>query len=102
MLKEGLRRRIGNGAATRILHDPWLRVDERPIITQTLSPVDGRMVCSLFINGSREWDEDVVRDLFVEDDANLIIGIPLSTAAEDDSWFWSKERDVFYSVKKCI
>lgn len=37
LLKEGFRRRIGNGATTRILHNPWFLVDERPRITHTHS-----------------------------------------------------------------
>lgn len=54
---------------------------------------------SLFRENCQEWNEDVVKDLFIKHDANLILEISLSTAAEDDRLFWGKERDGLYLVK---
>ena len=53
---------------------------------------------SLMSDDQRSWDIDLVKDIFNERDANLILTIPIQTQ-DDDSWFWRKEKLGQYSVK---
>ncbi|XP_060972137.1 uncharacterized protein LOC133038104 [Cannabis sativa] len=45
------------------------------------------------------WDVDLVRDLFNDRDANLILSIPLSLSRRVDVWFWCWEKTGHFSVK---
>lgn len=56
---------------------------------------------SLFRVDRREWDEDLVRDMFSEGEAHIILGIQiqLSQTRTEDLWYWSKEISANYSVK---
>ncbi|KAM6571614.1 hypothetical protein CsatA_015694 [Cannabis sativa] len=47
----------------------------------------------------REWDNEVISDIFNLRDAQIILQIPLSNQAHEDVWYWSKEATGFYSVK---
>lgn len=46
----------------------------------------------------RQWDMDLIRDLFSERDMNLILSIPLN-ADIDDNWYWRNKRLGIYIVK---
>uniref|UniRef100_A0A803PR48 Reverse transcriptase n=1 Tax=Cannabis sativa TaxID=3483 RepID=A0A803PR48_CANSA len=54
---------------------------------------------SLFQVGNFYWDVDVVRDLFSPTDATVILGIPISHAVHEDTWYWLAEKDGFYSIR---
>ncbi|KAF4354804.1 hypothetical protein F8388_018008 [Cannabis sativa] len=55
-------------------------------------------VNSLFQIHSRNWDVEVVRDLFSPVDAAIILGIQINQSTEDDYWYWFGEKDGSYSV----
>lgn len=48
--------------------------------------------------GVRSWDVDLVRDIFIQRDANMILATPLSES-NSDSWYWRKEKSGVFSVK---
>lgn len=48
-----------------------------------------------------EWDIEVVRDLFNEREAELILSIPLSDSIDIDGWMWCLEKSGLYS-QKCV
>uniref|UniRef100_A0A803Q693 RNase H type-1 domain-containing protein n=1 Tax=Cannabis sativa TaxID=3483 RepID=A0A803Q693_CANSA len=99
VLKAGLRMWIGDGLSIRFVSDLWLPREEFPTPTSDLSMYNDHRVNSLFKVGCREWDEEVVRDVFNEGDAEVILGIPLAAGDARDSWYWFKERHGVYSVK---
>uniref|UniRef100_A0A803QGE0 Reverse transcriptase domain-containing protein n=1 Tax=Cannabis sativa TaxID=3483 RepID=A0A803QGE0_CANSA len=99
VLKAGLRMQVGDGLSIRFALDPWLPREEFPTPTSDLSMFNDHRVHSLFKIGCREWDEEIVQDVFNEDDAAVILGIPLAAGEARDSWYWFKERDGVYSVK---
>lgn len=49
--------------------------------------------------GTREWDREVVQDLFEMRDQMLIYGIPLSNRHDDDIRYWCRERSGRFTVK---
>ncbi|KAF4389869.1 hypothetical protein G4B88_024150 [Cannabis sativa] len=48
----------------------------------------------------KQWDLEVLHDLFEARDVDLIMQVPLSDNVNVDSWFWGKEPNGFYSVKR--
>ncbi|KAF4352656.1 hypothetical protein G4B88_012559 [Cannabis sativa] len=47
----------------------------------------------------KQWNLEVLQDLFEARDIDLIMQVPLSDNVNVDSWFWCKEPTGFYSVK---
>ncbi|KAF4394346.1 hypothetical protein G4B88_018496 [Cannabis sativa] len=70
-----------------------------PCITSSHSSLVNCKVSQLMKIDQREWDHDIITDLFIPSEAQLILGIPLSNQAVDDVWYWCKETAGFYSVK---
>lgn len=48
---------------------------------------------------TREWDRDVIQDLFDVRDQMLIYGIPLSNRQEEDVRYWYREGSGIFTVK---
>lgn len=61
--------------------------------------LEGKMVNSLFKERLREWDADIVRDVFDDRDVEIIMGIPLSATDDENLWFWMTKISGLYSVK---
>ena len=82
-LKKGLIWRVGDGSNINIWRDAWIPhgVFHRPITPR------GRTVCtkvSELINPySGSWDEDLIGDIFWEEDAKNILAIPIKHGRED-------------------
>ncbi|KAM6589517.1 hypothetical protein CsatA_012122 [Cannabis sativa] len=99
IVKMGARIRIGPGTSTNVLHTPWLPSDSQPCITSSHPSLVSCKVSQLMKIDQREWDPDIITDLFIPSEAQLILGIPLSNQVVDDVWYWCKETAGFYSVK---
>ncbi|XP_074346294.1 uncharacterized protein LOC141685071 [Apium graveolens] len=52
--------------------------------------------------GLKEWDIEVITDLFNERDQALILGTPLSSRQEEDIRYWHKEGNSHYSVESAF
>ena len=98
LVRAGARIRVGNGLQVNIEHDPWLPCVENPRVTTTHPALANQKVASLMDSGRVSWDEDLVRDLFNNRDASLILSIPLSSSRLD-TWFWAFESFGQFSVK---
>lgn len=96
-LKEGLIRRIGNGTLTNIWRDRWIPAHFNG---QPITPEDGQGVTMVsdLLTEEGEWDEQLIRDIFVPVDANAILSIP-RRQQDEDRWAWEPERHGVYSVK---
>ena len=53
------------------------------------------------MENAKQWDNDIILDLFNQRDANLILSIPLSQRSVSDSWFWCFDSKGLFSVKSC-
>ena len=58
-------------------------------------------VINLMRNGSREWDLDLLRDWFEDQDVNLICSIPISHRIIQDACYWLFDNKGVFSVKSC-
>ncbi|KAM0928524.1 hypothetical protein ACQ4PT_002531 [Festuca glaucescens] len=98
LLKEGLIWRVGNGAEINIWSDPWinrhgLRTPLTPKGQNLVSKVSD-LICP--ISGS--WDESLVRDIFWNMDAEIILATPIRDEVEDFC-AWHPDQKGVFSVK---
>ncbi|XP_060969649.1 uncharacterized mitochondrial protein AtMg00310-like [Cannabis sativa] len=98
LLRSGVRKIIGSGDTVSILNHPWLPVQDNPYVS-TIHPGLTSHVSSLFHVHSHSWDYDLVRDMFNNRDADIILGIPLSSNVSIDTWSCEGERTGEFSVK---
>lgn len=54
---------------------------------------------SLICSDSRDWDVDIIKDLFNERDQFLILSRTLLDRVIEDRLYWSKEALVLFTVK---
>ena len=98
LLKEGTIWQIGNGEKVKIWEDPWLpKGSTRKPATPRRSRVLTR-VSELVDPTTREWDEQLIRDIFWPQDADEILRIPINEHMEDcHAWHFDAKR--LFSVK---
>lgn len=89
--------KIGKGDSVNVWRDLWLPVSgHRRITTQVYPGLEEAKVCSLMKSDSREWDMDLLRDLFNSDDIQHILKIPLNISRMEDSWLWLDDSNGVY------
>ncbi|KAL8108548.1 hypothetical protein AgCh_024858 [Apium graveolens] len=72
--------------------------DDNPCVLSDNASLMNKPVSSLMVTWEREWDVDLIHDMFEAHNVNLILSIPLSNN-DVDSRYWKKEKLGFYSVK---
>lgn len=95
----GARWRIGPGTQVNITGQPWLADGNDPFITTVSHSVDNRCVASLFCMDRKEWDVEVVRDVFNMRDQECIFDMIIEEDLEEDVLYWKMEQSGVYSVK---
>lgn len=102
MIKQGCRKRIGNGESTRVWQIPWLPCKENGFLT-TIMPqeLENITVRGLMTNEGNQWDDEVLRDICNERDVEMIQKIPLPMNSADDSWYWMLDDTGIFTVKSC-
>lgn len=99
VLKEGLRWRVSNGENINILGQPWLEDAQSPYITSTTQGLEDKKVKSLFCTDRKEWDGDIIRDIFNIRDQEHILKTQLYETNNEDVLFWNLEDSGLYFVK---
>ncbi|XP_050217619.1 uncharacterized protein LOC126668470 [Mercurialis annua] len=93
VMRKGIRLRIGNGETADIWRDPWLTDLESGFVkTDERRDLAGSKVWQLFKEGTKEWDLDIIRELFSEEDQMRILSVPVSIRNIEDSWCLSGEK----------
>ncbi|XP_019181633.1 PREDICTED: uncharacterized protein LOC109176682 [Ipomoea nil] len=94
--------RVGNGNTINIWLDNWLpdNTNPRTTIAVYLYMLDAK-VSSLMINQKQGWDVDIIKDIFNQRDADLILNTPLSRSNRDDKLIWMGEDRGNFTVKSC-
>ena len=97
-LKEGLIWRVGDGTKINIWSDPWLPrgVTRRPITPKGRTLLN--KVSELMDPYTGSWDEELVREIFWEEDVQHILSIPIKQGY-DDSLAWHYDVRGLFSVK---
>jgi hypothetical protein len=98
LLKQGLIWRVGDGADLNIWSDPWIPrgMTRKPITPRGASLLS--KVEELIGPVTGGWDTQLIRDTFWEEDAQLILAIPLHGGMENRA-AWHFDKKGAFSVK---
>lgn len=99
LLKRGARWRIGDDRSIPIINQPWLADLENPFITSQHIALREVTVHNLFKTNSREWDGDIINDLFDDRDREAIKNIVLCRNQYVDTRYWLFEQNGQYTVR---
>ncbi|KAL8098853.1 hypothetical protein AgCh_031539 [Apium graveolens] len=99
LILDEIRWRVGNGESIKIVGQPWLTVADNPYITTVSPAIDHNYVSSLMCVDRREWDIDVIKDIFNNRDQQRILDVHLDAASHEDVMYWRLENSGVYSVK---
>lgn len=94
----GTRWHIGLGDRINIVGQRWLRKEQNLYITPNSSSHVNNKVNSLMCLNRKEWDRNIIQDLFNERDQQCILNVPLLENNTEDQLYWSKENSRNYSV----
>ncbi|XP_074323048.1 uncharacterized protein LOC141659993 [Apium graveolens] len=102
VLKQGMKKKIGNGLSTMAWKVPWLSdLEDGFIETEAYEQLQHAKVQALLDESQKVWDVEIISDLFNERDKNLILQIPIPVREKEDSWYWALEDKGEFSVKSC-
>lgn len=94
--------RVEDGNSIRIWGDDWLPDAANTKIVTPLFPfLQDAPVSSLFKENSSSWDEEAIREIFEEQDSNLILSIPLPLVKRPDKLIWNDHSTGSFTVKGC-
>ncbi|KAK6158417.1 hypothetical protein DH2020_005731 [Rehmannia glutinosa] len=89
-----------NWASKNPYGEPWIRDDSNFFVSSPIHPDVGDIrVSDLIIPGLRQWDIEMIENLFNERDCNQIIQIHLNNVAGDDRRVWHFSKNGRYLVK---
>ncbi|XP_060959235.1 uncharacterized protein LOC133030494 [Cannabis sativa] len=89
LLKDGARRRIGPGSSTEVLNTPWLLSEDNPCVVSNHPALTNCKVSQLMKPGSRQWDLELIENLFDSHYVELIkqsVNGSWNSSIEDDVW----------------
>jgi hypothetical protein len=99
LLKEGLIWRIGNGEDVNIWRDGWIPRDHNLKVCPGKSKSRVRKVSQLLLPGTNSWNEDLVRKVCYQRDADCILDLKLPTEKCNDFFAWHYDRSGAFTVK---
>lgn len=91
--------RIGNGKDVQILDQPWLNNEVDPFVETRSPALINQNVHALFRMDRKEWDLEVIDDIFSERDKQLILQTVIEQELESDVISWKLEASGNYTVK---
>jgi hypothetical protein len=83
LLKEGIIWRVGDGEDIDVFADPWIPRGQNRRVCTPDELEEGLRVCDLINTGTGQWDEDIVRNMFYQQDVKEIPSIPLRQGMND-------------------
>ncbi|CAH9148255.1 unnamed protein product, partial [Cuscuta epithymum] len=102
ILKENIRRRVGNGINVQVWADAWLPGPGTGKITSNKPQwVSDMNVAALRDSTGTNWNRERIEALFNETDKQRILSVPISIQNREDSYWWTGEKNGSFSVKSC-
>lgn len=100
LVRKGVRWKVGGGTSVRIWGAPWLDSDTGFTITTPVVPnFEDIVVHDLFIPGTRQWDVELIDEVFNDIDSAKILRTSIAPTPVPDGKIWHFERRGRYSVK---
>lgn len=100
VLKQGLRKRIGNGHDTKVWEEPWLQTDPpRPPRSARALRDDDIHVHHLINPERHEWDLDMLNEMIATEDIPRITEIRVSRIGRQDCYSWDFTKSGLYTVR---
>ncbi|XVE65706.1 hypothetical protein DITRI_Ditri08aG0021300 [Diplodiscus trichospermus] len=100
LVRSGCRWKIGDGLTINAWSDPWLRNAENFHVTNpVMTGMESLLVHALFIPGRKEWDVELMSEMFNTEDADAILSIPLGNTYYPDQRIWNFSKDGSYTVR---
>lgn len=107
LMKQGARVIIGNGQQTNVWREQWVQRKPARGIQQTKPSLgsSGRTlsidmtVAELMINGTTEWNKDLLQEVFPAEEVRLIENIKPGGKESADNYCWKYTKTGLYSVK---
>lgn len=102
VVRQGARKRIGDGNSTRGWKVPWLPCQENGYLTTEMpTQLEHITVSNLLDEEQMGWDDEILQDICNERDINLIKQIPIPMRKKEDTWFWLLDGTGTFTVKSC-
>lgn len=99
LLRQGLRKYIGNGETVSVWVDHWIEGDVRRAPLMKNIFVDLLLRVSDLINFQKNcWNMEKLHELFYQEDIDRILAMK-TAFGEEDYWVWVHNRNGSYSVK---
>ena len=100
VVKRGVRWQVGDDEQVQIWRDKWLHNPSTyRVITPENSGLQVTRVCDLIDVDSMEWKEHLIRQVFLPQDVDAILSIPLSTHGARDRLIWAESKNGKFSVR---
>ncbi|EEF51183.1 conserved hypothetical protein [Ricinus communis] len=98
-LKIGVRWRVGNGRNISVWNDGWLPGTAPFMVGQGTGDLSrDALVRDLLLDGGRRWNNELIVEKFSRDDADSIMGIPLSINPGQDKLIWHYSSKVWSQI----
>ncbi|XP_058787163.1 uncharacterized protein LOC131661587 [Vicia villosa] len=100
VVERGARWQIGNGEKVNILKDRWIPGNNGfKLLYGANNLKENARVCDLIDRDLGGWKKEVIREKFSQEEAKMIVSIPLSRIPTDDKIIWHFEKNGEYSFK---
>lgn len=87
----GARWRLGKGEQIKVIGHPWLQDELNPFVTSDLQGLNNVTVNQLMTMDGRQWDKDIITDMFNYRDQQCIWNTLVNDSEEDDLLYWKEE-----------
>lgn len=98
LLRSGSRWMEGTGDRISIKQQPWLNADD-PYVSSESPSFDHNKVASLMMTDCRQWDTEIIADLFNERDQQCIFNTKINSRFTEDQIYWKEEVSGDYSIR---
>lgn len=107
LIKQGARVVIGNGRSTKLWEERWIGSMSASMVTSTkqVSPqlkmrvAKAEKVCDLMTQTGREWDMELIRNIFPDETQERILAINPQGIIGEDTYTWDFSKTGHYTVK---
>ena len=100
LVKRGLRWQVGDGRSIWVWQDQWLTTRSTyRVVTPERHGNQIKMVRDLLKDEGMEWDIELVRGLFLPQDAEAILIIPISESDAKDRMVWAKDKKGKFTIR---